>query len=219
MHIFTKTIILCNHAAPCEITAMEDGYDWERLARAIEANYTSFLFVIQQSLRIAKHAFANFRNSYILVNEKTVSASFNCPYPKLYSHSCTLVNVTTSSMIPNIPYLSISCSLKSARESLVKSISIEYTSTPTFLKAVTYCEQAYDYHLKEELVDSSQRIPMIRKALSTLREHENDIPVAQRTEALMRLLEEDEYTSGDVVQYYDLADMGEEEDVLPSQSD
>ena len=141
MHIFTKTIILCNHAAPCEITAMEDGYDWERLARAIEANYTSFLFVIQQSLRLAKHAFANFRNSYILVNEKTVSASFNCPYPKLYSHSCTLVNVTTSSMIPNIPYLSISCSLKvvatnpahskSARESLIKSISIEYTSTQT----------------------------------------------------------------------------------------
>lgn len=34
----------------------------------------------------------------------------------------------------------------------------------------------------------------------------------------MRLLEEDEYTSGDVVEYYDLADMGEEEDVLPSQS-
>ena len=141
MHVFTKTIIVCNHAAACEITTMEDGYDWERLASTIEANYTSFLYVIQQSLRIAQHIFANYRNSYILVNEKTVPASFDCPYPKLYSHSCTLVNVTTSSMIPYIPYLSISCSLKvvatdpnhfkSARESLIKSISIEYTSTPT----------------------------------------------------------------------------------------
>lgn len=112
MHIFTKSVILCNYAAPCQVTAVEEGYDWSRLEKAIEANYTSFLFVIQQSLRIARLLFENYRNSYILLNDDMSPPPLTRSNPKTYSHSCTLVNVTTSSMFPCIPYLSISCSLK-----------------------------------------------------------------------------------------------------------
>lgn len=92
-----------------EVSTLQEGYDWSRIHKDWEFNFISFAFISHHVLQLASEIHSHFQDSYILVDNQSHVSPRKSSW---HSHSCTIVNVTSTTMIPNIPNLGIACAIK-----------------------------------------------------------------------------------------------------------